>query len=46
MRKLGATDSSSRPSRVKTMPTGSEYGKGLRSVYCPIKGWRIDAVIW
>ncbi|MNO08080.1 hypothetical protein D3C81_2305610 [compost metagenome] len=28
----GATDSSSRPTSVKPMPTGKEYGLGWRSV--------------
>src|SRR5271168_2278825 len=44
--KLGAAESSNRPSRVNTIPIGREYGSGLRSVNCPIKGWKTDAVIW
>ena len=44
--KVGAIDSNSRPARVNTMPMGREYGMGLRSVKCPIKGCRIEAVIW
>ncbi len=42
----GATDSSSRPSSVKPMPSGSEYGFGLLSVNEPMTGCSSDAVAW
>ncbi|OIQ82097.1 hypothetical protein GALL_361300 [mine drainage metagenome] len=44
--KLSARDSSSRPQKVKPMPTDRENGRGLRSVYRPTSGCRIDAVTW
>ena len=28
------------------MPSGSRYGRGLRSVNVPITGWNSDAVSW
>jgi hypothetical protein len=42
--KLGARASSTSPTSVALIPTGSEYGVGRRSVYSPTAGCNKDAV--
>ena len=44
--KVGAIDSSSRPTSVKDMPIASEYGFGLASVKRPTTGCSSEAVAW
>jgi hypothetical protein len=41
-----ATASMAIPMSVKTMPAGSEYGIGRRSVWSPTRGCRSEAVHW
>ena len=42
--KVGAVESNTNPISVNPMPTGSENGVGLASVYIPISGCSSEAV--
>ena len=44
--KLLACDKDSKPTKVKHMPNGSEYGLGRLSVYRPMAGCSNEAVNW